>query len=101
MLSKQRYNMKKLKMKIAKITPETNRNDITTYRIKVESGGKIYEFAVREDEYLNEEKRARFHARFFKTIRRSQEATMQSSIEKENKTKKRDSLIGKEVKEDE
>ena len=93
--------MKKIKMKIAHITPETNPNGIIIYRIKVESDGQTYKFAVKEDDYLVEEKRKRFHAGWIKTIRNSQEAKTQSSAVKGSKQEKMKRLIGKEVEEDE
>lgn len=91
--------MEKVRMKIVAIDEQENRNEITTLTIKAKSKDKIYIFAVKEEDYLDEKKRKGFHQDWLKTIKKSQVRAGMSKKNKEIKRKKVQDMIGSEVEE--
>lgn len=86
-------------MKIVAIDKHKNRNGLITLNIKAKSEGIIYTFAVKEDDYLDEETRNSFHQNWLKTIKKSQVSGKMTKTDKGKREKKVKDLIGIEVEE--
>ena len=94
-------NDKKIKIKIVKVTQEPHDGGATLLRIKGESGGKIYEFAAKEDEYLDEHKRISIQELMLKRVRDDRKRTVRTKEQKDDQQKKVVALVGTEIVEDE
>jgi hypothetical protein len=93
--------MTKIKMKVVSIREEPGRNGGMHLRIKVKSGENLYTFAVKEEDYLDENKRAGFHQNWIRTIRKAQTRAEKTKKDITKEKEKVRSLIGVEVEEDE
>ena len=94
-------NDKKIKIKIVKIMQEPHDGGATLLRINGESGGKIYEFAANEDEYLDEYKRKSIQELMLKRVRDDRNRTIRTKEQKDEQQQKVESLVGTEIVEDE
>lgn len=93
--------MEKVKMKIVSIEEEPAKNGGMHLRIKAKSDGKIFTFGVKEEDYLDESSRRRFHQSWIQTIHKAQIHEKKSKEQVTKDKEKVHSLVGEEVEESE
>lgn len=93
--------MKKVKMKIVALKEEPKKNGGMHLRVTAKSEEKLYTFGVKEEDYMNEYTRERFHQNWLKQIKKAQAMAQRPKATIKKDKEKVQALIGTEVDESE
>jgi hypothetical protein len=91
--------MEKLKMKVVDIEEHPTPNGLVQLKVIVKSGGKIFTFAAKEEDYLDELTRKSFHQNWLKQIKKVFAREHESGTEVKRRKNKMKDLKGAEVEE--